>query len=94
MNKFQAFTRWESSKDQREKNAIKRICSRFLDKSIRESGQALRMLRGHAKQEFLKTKALVKKKRGILNRLMDVNVRLLATGYNKLCDDARSRKAQ
>lgn len=29
-----------------------------------------------------------------MNRLTDVSVRLLAAGYNKLCDDARSRKAQ
>lgn len=93
MNNLRAWVKWESSKADREKNCLKRICARFLDKSIRESGQAMRMLRQHARSEFEKMRALVKKKRGILNRLTDVNTRLIAAGYNKLCEDAKSRKA-
>jgi hypothetical protein len=53
---------------------------RIMDGSARSVGQALRMFRVHAKMEWEKEKALVKKKRRILGRLADVNVRLMSAG--------------
>lgn len=51
-----------------------------MDGSARSVGQALRMFRVHAKMEWEKEKVLVKKKRRIVGRLADVNVRLMGDG--------------
>jgi hypothetical protein len=57
-----------------------RLLRRIMDGSARSVGQALRMFRVHAKMEWEKEKVLVKKKRRIVGRLADVNVRLMSAG--------------
>jgi hypothetical protein len=72
--------------------AIKtKICRRFLDKMLREAGQALRVLR----QNCMAGRAAAEKRnnrtRGVVNRLTDGNFRLMDQGLGKLRENRKVR---
>merc|ERR1712151_80429 len=83
-----------STKTKGKDQMMKNICYRISDKAKRQLGQALRMLRVHAKEEFERARKLIKRQRGIMNRMVDANARLMSAGFNKLIEDAKLRTAQ
>lgn len=59
-------------------------CKRILDKNLRQVGQVMRQLRLHGKAAWEKERALIKKQRGIINRLNDASMRLCGMALNNL----------
>lgn len=69
-------------------NLVKeRFLKRFMYGSLREAGCALRMLQVNKTEEEEKEKNKMKRHRGIMNRILDVNARLMSMGYNKLIEE-------
>jgi Pyruvate/2-oxoacid:ferredoxin oxidoreductase gamma subunit len=60
-----------------------------MDGNARSVGQALRIFRVNANMDWDKEKVLGKKKRRIVSRLADVNVRLMDAGYKRLVEDSK-----
>merc|ERR1711957_734645 len=70
-----------SSKTKSKDKIMKSVCYRISDKAKRQLGQAIRQLRAHAKAEFLRIRKETKRLRGIINRCVDGNTRLMGMGF-------------
>lgn len=76
-----------AEKDERDRTTKERFLKRFMYSNLREQGQGLRMLRVNKDEEEAKEQARMKRYRGIMNRMQDVNTRWMSAGYNKLIEE-------
>jgi hypothetical protein len=64
---------------------------KFMNSALREIGCALRMLRANKDEEEKLERERAFKHRGICNRILDVNTRLMSAGYNKLVEEHKAK---
>lgn len=76
----------------RQQSEKSRILKRIMDSNLRMAGIAYRQAHQHTLQARDKERVLVNRQQGIMRRILDSNVRLMAQGYNKLVEEAKSRK--
>merc|ERR1712050_324842 len=62
-----------------------------MDGNLRVMGQALRQLQLWAEWAAEKERALMRRQRGIMRRIVDSNTRLMGMGYNKLVEESKER---
>jgi hypothetical protein len=81
------FLRSDRIRSDREITVKINLCRRFIDKNLRETHKALRMLKYHSQEELDREQRLYSKLRGICNRFASGNLRLMTMGYNKLIEE-------
>ena len=69
-----------------------KILRRIMSSNLRMTGLAFRQSREWTFTSASTERTLANKQRGILNRMLDTNSRLLSAGYNKLLSESKSRK--
>merc|ERR1711957_704049 len=83
--------RLEAERQMKEKE---RILKRIMNSNLRFAGMAFRQALQWTVAEREREIATAKKMRGICNRMVDANVRLMGMGYNKLLEEWRARQAE
>merc|ERR1712050_557908 len=82
--------RLEYERQQKEKD---RILRRIMDANLRAAGIAFRQAYQWMEAERDAERLRMYKLRGICNRIVDSNVRIMGMGYNKLLEEWRARQA-
>merc|ERR1711976_386490 len=80
----------EAERQQREKD---RILRRIMNINLRYEGMAFRHAFMWMEADRERERIHVNKQRGVMNRILDSNARLLSMGWNKLLEGAKARKA-
>jgi Pyruvate/2-oxoacid:ferredoxin oxidoreductase gamma subunit len=83
--------RLSHEKASREKD---RVLRRIMDSNLRMCGIAFRQSEQWMQDQAEKERILMSKQRGMMNRIVDSNTRLLSAGYNKLVEESKARKIQ
>jgi hypothetical protein len=81
------FLRSDRIRSDREITLKINLCRHIIDKNLRETHKALRMLKYHSQEELDREQRLYSKLRGICNRFASGNLRLMTMGYNKLIEE-------
>jgi hypothetical protein len=92
-NQLASFLKFERLRGEEEKVIKERYLKRVMDSNARFTGLAFRQAQHWAIKELEKERTLFSKQRGILKKILDVNVRLMGMGYNKLLADSKHRQA-
>merc|ERR1711976_406109 len=79
----------EAERQQREKD---RILGRIMNINLRYEGMAFRQAFMWMEADRERERIHVNKQRGVMNRILDSNTRLMSMGWNKLVEGAKSRK--
>jgi len=82
--------RLEFERQMREKD---RILRRIMDINLRFEGMAFRQALQWMEADREKERILVNKQRGVMNRILDSNTRLMSAGWNKLLEEAKTRRS-
>merc|ERR1712060_136612 len=82
--------RLERERQQKEKD---RILRRIMDANLRMAGTAFRQAEQWTIMQREAEIALMRRQRGIMNRIVDANARLMSMGYNKLIEEWKARQA-
>jgi DnaJ-domain-containing protein 1 len=82
--------RLEFERQQREKQ---RCLIRIMDSNLNLAAVAFRQSYQWMQSSLTSERTVLYKHRGIMRRILDSNTRLLAQGYNKLLEEAKSRKS-
>jgi hypothetical protein len=88
---LQRVVKFLKEKDEADNKAKERFLKRFMNSSLREIGCALRMLRANKDEEEKLERERAFKHRGVCNRMLDVNTRLMSAGYNKLLEEHKAK---
>merc|ERR1712166_1441882 len=83
--------RLEAERQMKEKE---RILRRIMNSNLRFAGMAFRQALQWTVADREAEIARAKKMRGICNRMVDANVRLMSAGYNKLLEEWKARQAE
>merc|ERR1712151_1338289 len=83
--------RLEFERQQKEKD---RILRRIMNSNLRFAGTAFRQALQWTVADREAEIARAKRMRGIMNRIVDSNVRLMSAGYNKLIEEWKARQAE
>merc|ERR1711957_347829 len=83
--------RLEAERQMKEKE---RILRRIMNSNLRFAGMAFRQALQWTIADREAEIARAKKMRGICNRMVDANVRLMSAGYNKLLEEWKARQAE
>merc|ERR1712151_1446721 len=83
--------RLEAERQAKEKD---RILRRIMNSNLRFAGTAFRQALQWTVADREAEIARMKKMRGICNRIVDSNVRLMSAGYNKLIEEWKARQAE
>jgi hypothetical protein len=78
-------------RQQREKD---RILKRIMDSNLRLCGMAFRQSWQWTVDQAEKERIMMSKQKGMMNRIVDSNARLLSAGYNKLVEESKNIKRQ
>jgi hypothetical protein len=99
VNGLQEFLRVERDLEEAERAELERqsrekdrILKRIMDSNLRMCGIGFRQAHQHMEAAREMERLLVNRQQGIMRRILDSNVRLMAQGYNKLVEEAKSRK--
>jgi Pyruvate/2-oxoacid:ferredoxin oxidoreductase gamma subunit len=70
-----------------------RVLKRIMDSNLRMCGTGFRQAYQFTIESREQERVLVNRQRGIMRRILDSNIRVMAQGYNKLVEEANTRKS-
>merc|ERR1712194_161032 len=81
--------REQFERDQKEKD---RILKRIINTNLRFAGMGFRQALQHTVADREAEIRLMQRQRGIMNRMVDSNARLMSAGYNKLIEEWKAKQ--